>query len=301
MTRATASIWLVGFLMGCGGAAPAGGAATGGESSGESAESAQRQREDALVQSPKLLAPVKGTKAAESRFASIDFQLTLSREDGAPAGIQSASWSLDEKRSYEVVDVSGKVIRELRVTFGAREGNALLGLEPHAATSGQSFVVAAKGGKLSLAKPDGGSLSTNEEAGLSEYAWTGKPSPLLVWLDGGTVPSGEKRSGEAEHARALIGELPGVDPKKTKLEVTSKGESQGALGLDVHAIVLVESGPTILELDLTGPAQIDRKTGFVTELSLTGSVKPRGKMDTKKGLLAVSGSGKAEVRRRIEW
>ncbi len=286
----------------CGGSQPG---ATGAEATGPSGGSgsdpeALSAEENALVESSEFLAPAPGTRGAETRFATIDFELTLLR-DGSPAGMQGGRWSLDEKRSYEVDAVEGKAISGLKVAFGTREGGALLGLENHAATAGKSFVLRAKGGALEMKGAEGGEVSSEEREGLGEYDWVGKPSPLLVWLSGGKLAAGERRKGEAKHARLLIGDLPGVDPKKTTLQVTSQGEEAGALRLDVEATVVIVSGPTILSLNLTGPARIDRKTGLVTELSLSGTVKPSGTLKTKKGELDLAGKGKAEVKRKIDW
>ena len=44
--------------------------------------------------------------------------------------------------------------------------------------------------------------------------------------------------------------------------------------------------------------QVDLAKGWVSELSLEGTAKASGKLDHKKGVLDVTGKGKAEVKRR---
>ena len=134
----------------------------------------------------------------------------------------------------------------------------------------------------------------------SEYgAWVGEPSPLLSWLAGGKLAAGKKKTASPKQAEALLGALPGVDHQETKLTVESKGVTGTQLGLDVHAVLKLSSNDTHFTLDLSGPASIDTKTGFVTALDLSGSVKASGTVQhKKKGTFDVTGKGTVKLTRK---
>jgi hypothetical protein len=267
----------------------------GGEGSGEG---------DNGAAPVKVKAPKVGTKALERRFVSLDFELTLTK-DKAAGGMQAGSWSIEEERSYEVLGADDSAITKLSLAYGRREAKALLGVEETAATAAHSYVVESKGGSVSISPTKSKDIKTEEkEAVNSEYDWVGQPSPLLSWLENGEIASGKKREGGAAETRALLGAVPSSNPTTGKVKVTSKGRTKGdrpALALDVEAQVQIVSGETVFDLSLKGPARIDLETGWVADLDLSGEAKASGRLKHKKGMLDVSGTAKAVLKRSMSF
>jgi hypothetical protein len=270
-----------------------GGSAGGDESAGEAAE-------------PEVAAKIsakQGTVWLENRKVQLAFDLTLSRTS-APGGMQSGSWSVDEERSYELLEMDGGQVKKLRVTFGKRSAKPLLGVEDKFATAGKAYFITPEGGSFAAVTKAGEKAGAEEREILDEYAWVGKWPPLLGWLDGGKLAAGASREGNKKQARALLGDIPSVDHANTRLKVISKGtEDTGrkSLVLDVTADIAVVTGETRFDLALKGPARIDLATGTVAELALSGKVKPSGKIQNKKGTFDVTGKGDASLNRRITF
>jgi hypothetical protein len=219
--------------------------------------------------------------------------------------MQAGSWSIEEERSYEVLDADQSSVTKLSLAYGRREAKALLGVEETAATAAHSYTLASKGGDVEITPTKAKDVKQEERDAINgEYDWIGKPSPLLTWLDNGNLADGKKKEGGAAEARALLGVVPASDASASKVTVTSRGKSKGdrpALELEVEAEVKIVSGETTFDLSLKGPAKIDLETGWVSELALKGSAKAGGKLKHKKGMLDVSGTAKAVLERKLTF
>src|SRR5262245_45862752 len=115
-------VWLValGFAVGCGGgngAKGSGGGAKSPDGEGENADSAGGSGDNGKSgggePEAKFTAPGAGARALEERAATLEFELTLTR-DKAAGGMQAGKWSLDEQRSYEVLSSKGPAITGLK-------------------------------------------------------------------------------------------------------------------------------------------------------------------------------------------
>lgn len=249
-------------------------------------------------ESKPLVAPAPGVKSLEHRSVSLDYELVLARGDAA-GGMQAGSWSLEEERSQEVLASEGPAVTKLKVVYGRREAKPLLGVEQTAATAGHTYELERKAGELSLTRADGKDVSAAERDALeAEYAWVGGPSTLAEWLKGGSLAEGKSVEGGSAEARALLGVLSGVDYANAKVSAVSRGKKGNDLSLHVKASLRLTSGETHFDLTLEGPAVVDTTSGWVKSLALAGPVKAGGKYKHKKGLLDVSGKGKAKLDRK---
>lgn len=290
----------VAAVAGCGGGAGSGPGAQNA-SGVEGAEGAKAtDSADAKGGPTPAKAPAAGTKALEKRSASLVFDLTLKKGDHA-GGMQAGSWSLEEERSLEVIASEGSAVNQLKVVYGRREAKPLLGVEMTTATAGHTYVLESKGGNVDIRRGDGKDITGGErDALMSEYDWVGGPSPLSKWLGEGGPAAGKKLEGGPSETRALVGVLAGVDYQSSKVSVVSKGKSGDSLALDVTATLTLVGGKTRFELTLSGPAKVDLAKGWVSTLSLKGTAKASGTLDHKKGVLDVTGTGKAEISRSAE-
>lgn len=283
------------WALGCGG----GGAGAAGSGPGAKGASEAEGGEGPSA-APAAKAPAAGTKALEKRSAALTFDLVLKKGDAA-GGMQAGSWSLEEERALEVLASAGAAVEKLKVVFGKREAKPLLGVELTVATAGHTYVLESKGGNIDITRADGKEVTGAErDALMTEYDWVGGPSPLAKWLGDSGPAEGKKLEGGSAETRALVGVLAGVDYQSSKVSVVSKGKSGSTLTLDVTATLTLVGGQTRFELSLNGPAKVDLAKGWVSELSLEGTAKASGKLDHKKGVLDVTGKGKAEVKRRSE-
>ncbi len=249
---------------------------------------------------PPAKAPAAGTKSLEKRTASLVFDFTLKKGEHA-GGMQAGSWSLEEERAIEVLASEGSAVNKLKVVYGRRESKPLLGVEMTTATAGHTYVLESKGGNVDIGRGDGKDVSGGErDALMAEYDWVGGPSPLSKWLGEGGPAAGKKLEGGPSETRALVGVLAGVDYQSSKVSVVSKGKSGDTLTLDVTTTLTLVGGKTRFELTLSGPAQVDLAKGWVSTLSLKGTAKASGTLDHKKGVLDVTGTGKAEISRSAE-
>jgi len=287
-------------VLGCGGARPAG-TAPGEQSAAEPAaakggtpaDNGATQGAPARIEAA---APKKGARALETRRIAMDFELVLSK-NGSPAGLQSGSWSVEEQRTLEVVDVKGNAIKSLQVIFGQREAKPLLGIEHPSLTSGKTYVLSGDAGGASGKSAEGKSVSVGgRDALLAEYGWVGGTSPLVSEL---SRASGELKP-SASAARALIGEQPGIkaDSNQVSVRVTSV-EAQRAK-LDVTLSSRIDNGDVKFALELHGPAEVDLSTGFVTDMKLDGKVRAEGTVKHKKGPLDARGTGTATLTRKAQ-
>jgi hypothetical protein len=242
-------------------------------------------------------APKVGTRALETRRIAMDFELVLSRQ-GSPAGLQSGSWSVEEQRTLEVVEAKGDSISKLRVIFGQREAKPLLGIEHPSPTSGKAYLLSRDAGGLSVKREDGKDVSNGERAALTaEYVWVGGPNPLLTEL---TSASGKELKPSAAAARVLIGEQPGVHADANQISVRVTSLDQRAAKLDVTLLSRIDNGDVKFSLELRGPAEVDRGTGFVTNMKLDGKVRAEGTVKHKKGPLDARGTGTANLSRKAQ-
>jgi hypothetical protein len=246
----------------------------------------------------KIEAPAEGTSALESRSIEMQFDLTLLK-DGSPAGMQSGNWSIYEERTLKVASAKDDAIGKLELSFGRREAKALLGVEKPSVTAGKSYVVEAGSVKAAGGKDAPGAEKTAVEA---EYGWVGSPSPLLTLLS--SMKAGASSEAPADARRALIGELPGIDHERTKLDVKLVqigGDARKTAKLDVKLESELDNGDMDFTLTLAGPAEVDVATGWVKSLELSGAVKAKGNVKHKNKPMEARGKGTAKISRKAEF
>ncbi len=264
--------------------------------SGAAAESVPGAKHE----TPAPKAPAVGTTGHETRSISIEFKLTLMRGNAA-AGVKSGSWSMKEDRSLEVLETGKTAVTKLSVTYGKRESKKLLGKLVDSVTSGKAYVVAS-GGKVTT---DDGSVAASGEskAVARDYPGVGEPSTLARIVAGATK-EGEKLTSSRAAARALLGEIEGVDHTNTSLELTYRGTGGGGrptAKVDVKARLRLVIGKTVFDIELSGPARIDKKTGWVTGLELDGQIQASGQLEHTLGPLDVRGKGSAKLERHTKF
>jgi hypothetical protein len=295
------------LTAGCGAASGPGAGSPGsnGEDSSGGSDSLASDGERGSAASIEARAPAAKTRALESRSIVMDFELTLLRGE-SPAGIQSGSWSLEDERSVEVVASKGDAIEKLAITYGRREEKPLLGIERTAATAGKSYVVDAASAEATVSRSDGSKPSAEERAAvLADYGWVGRPAPLLALLAGARLEPGTTLDASPDARRAIIGEISGIDPERTRLELRFVGlrELDGgrkSAALEASGVAILESGDMSFELSLAGPLLVDIASGFLRQGTLEGSVKASGTVKHKKGPLAAQGKGKVRLVRKAQ-
>lgn len=235
--------------------------------------------------------------ALEKRAFQMTFDLQLMR-DGAPAGVQSGSWSISEERTLSARAVSGDAITKLEIIFGRRDAKPLLGLETPSLTENKTYLVTGSGGTPAVARGDKPVPDGERDAVLFEYGWVGTPSPLVAMLRG--AKAGAALHPPVEARRALLGDVPGIDENEMDVQAVFKGtrgDGRPDAELAVTAKGPLKSGDMTFDLDLSGPALVDLATGWVTQLTLSGKVKAKGKVKVKKKKLDASGHGKMSITR----
>jgi hypothetical protein len=274
--------------------APASGATSAGASSGGNSSAPAAPTPG----SASLPAPVKMTRAIETRFIGMSFDLQLT-DKGASAGVQSGSWSIKEERTMIALGVQADSIAKLEVTYGRREAKPLLGIEERSVTQGKSYILMPGDASPDIKTAQGASVSDAEQNALDfEYGYVGGPSPLRLLVASGK-PRSTLQPGVAAR-RALIGDAPGIDESQAQVTATFKGIATTArkvAQLDCTVKAELTSGDMTFDLDLKGPAEIDLATGWVASLDLEGTVHAHGKEKIKKQMLDAAGHGTAKITR----
>ncbi len=271
-------------------AAPSGGDSSGSEASSGAASGGGT----AASAGPR---PTTTAQALEKRAFKMQFDLELMR-DGAPAGMQSGSWSISEERTLAARAVSGDAITKLELIFGRRDAAPLLGLEQPSVTENKTFLVEGSGATPSVTRAGKPAPDAERDAVLYEYGWVGAASPLVVMLRG--AKPGAVLHPPVEARKALLGDVPGIDEQAMDVQVVYK-RTRSAGRPDAELAVTAKgplvSGDMTFNLDLSGPATLDLATGWVTQLTLSGKVKAKGKVKHKKGKLDASGHGSMSITR----
>ena len=229
----------------------------------------------------------------------MDFALNLKKGD-SPRGMQSGSWSVVEKRSYEVLGAQDGKVNKLRIRFGDRDARPLLGVKEKLGIVGNTYVLESKGSALKSRRGDKGAEATQpgEREVLGEYAWVGRHPVLMKLIDDGNLASGETRKASPNQALALLGQLPSVEHGKTRVKITSRGVEEGARRLfngDLEATVVVQSNTTRFALELKGPVTIDLTTGVVASLETQGRDSSRRHPKAQEGRLRRQRQGRCEA------
>jgi hypothetical protein len=278
-------------LSGCG----AGGAPTSEtpSSAGDESSSAADGTGQGAGARGAAAAPKSGVEIREKRRIELDYELVLSK-DGQPGGLQSGSWSVDDERLIKLVEVKGETVTKLSVTYGRQEAKPLFGVELGAPTTGKAYVVTRGDSGATVARDDGqGATEVEKQAVARDYGWVGAPQPVLAELARASPGSELQLTGSA--ANALVA-LPGggLEASALKTKLVEGGDAKD-FTLDVSISVKLASGDIRFEMELSGPAVVDRATGWVKELRLEGKLKADGKVKHKKRDFDARGSGKAKL------
>ncbi len=298
------SLGVLACILGCAGAQTS--APTSPESEPESsagpasvespAESSTETDADSSSPGIKVGAALHGKRSVKLSFA-----LNLSQK-GKSAGVQIGDWSLDEERSLTVKAAQGDKISELVVLYGLWEAKPLLGLSSTVPTQGKTYRIKSSGGQTSVLSESGESVTSEEQRAVeADYAWVGATTPLREALLATDLKPGADLSTNSDIARAILGELPGVDASSTSVQAKLRSVSSGPTpkaNLTVDAKLQLRSDKTLFELTVTGPVTVDVNTGWVETAQLSGTAKATGELVHKKrGPLEVEGSGKIEIGR----
>jgi hypothetical protein len=228
--------------------------------------------------------------------ASNHIAMTVTAE---PAGGKAKTSTVDSneknKRTEEVVAVSGDAVTKVRVTYQELDerdkGSPLIG---------KTITVEFKDGKLAITDDKEKALGKKEADLVSkEYRALGKAEPIYL-----AMPTRPLSPGEAVHELdKAVEEDMRQGSMEEGLEVSDVGvtfkEKQGDAGLfDVKMTLLVTKldDPMKLKMDLTGVMKIRIADSFVTSVDLSGpmaiSLNPKAKgADTMK----VDGKGTVEI------
>jgi hypothetical protein len=246
-------------------------------------------------------APPQHARSFEDRFIRVDYDLML-EQNGDAAGTTDGTWSSDEQRHVTVLATDGDVISKLKVSYDDRQDGPLLGVSDPSPTDGHTYLVSQRGSDLSIRRADGGHVSTAErEIVAREYGDVGKPQPLLVLLAG--RHPGDQLELNAQDVRALLGAPPDMDVDGASVSARFVGvrdDERRVAELNVTVHGRLSNGHTMFDLDASGLARVDLKTGWLWSLHLRGKVKARGKLEHGEQWYNVSGKGKIEITRSAQ-
>lgn len=243
-------------------------------------------------------APPLRTRAFEDRFIRVDYDLMLLR-DGDAAGTSDGTWSSDEQRRVTVLATHGDTVSNLKVSYADREDGPLLGVFDSSPTDGHTYFISRQPSGLSIRRADGSLLSPAErQVVATEYGDVGEPQPLLVLLAGHRP--GEQLVLSARAARALLGAPPDMEVDGASVHARLVGFRNSTRQFAVLAVTMhgqLSNGHTVFDLDVSGPARVDLRTGWLRSLHLKGRVKARGEFEHEQLWYNVSGTGTIVITR----
>jgi len=250
---------------------------------------------------PVLPLPRAGVKDAEHRSLSAEVSITFETVDGSTGGISEKGFSLAEDRHVMVEAVGKTAVTKISILYGKRETKGLEGWSP-LPTQNNGYSVEGQGGTPEVLQ-NGKNPAGEDEAKvvLAEYGYVGGPHPLLLAIE--RSKGGEAQQLDAAGQAALLGHNPEITLEKVEVSYGSAGEVGGRSSLSIEVAVQgsLPDGPLRYEFDLTGNAQVDATTGWVTELALAGQLVPTGKVTMKGRELKASGKGKIEMKRTASF
>ncbi len=250
---------------------------------------------------PTLPLPKAGVKDSEHRSMSAEVSLTFETTDGSTGGISEKGFSLAEDRHVMVEAVGETAVTKISILYGKREAKGLEGWSP-LPTQNNGYTVTGQGGTPEVLQNGKNPVGEEESTVvLAEYGYVGGPHPLLLAIE--RSKDGEAQALDAAGQIALLGYNPEITVDKAEVSFGSAGEVGGRSSLSVEVVVegSLPDGPLRYAFDLTGTAQVDATTGWVTELALAGQLVPTGKMTMKGRELKASGKGKIEMKRTASF
>jgi hypothetical protein len=305
-------IVVLGILGGCGGSAnPA--ASPGSANASEPGTGTSRTAAETPVTSTESAAPAAsnaktaditaGLQTLETRSASLDFDLNLSKK-GQGLGIQHGQWSFSEERTLRVKKAKDNKILDLEVVYGKWEAKPLLGLTYEVPTDGKTYQVSFVD-KLNIMRGSEKASPAEDKAVNSEYGWVGNPSSLRKALLDAKMAPETHLTASAQISAALLGAIPGVDIGHAGIMATIKSvkaQPRQTATLEVAGSFSIKSKKTTFDIELSGPADVDVATGWVQSMDLKGTATITGQTDVpKKGAMDVEGKGKVTISRHSEF
>jgi hypothetical protein len=225
---------------------------------------------------------------------------------GEGKGVNSGTWSFAEERTMRVKSAQKDAITEMQVVYGKWEAKPLLGLTYQVPTDGKTYLLAAKGGELTLTRGANEKVSSEEQRAIkAEYGWVGARNPLRQALLDIKLEAGAELPKSKEVSRLLLGAIPGADGDAVEATATLEkieGGSRKKAVLKVNAKLRIVSNKTVFDLDLNGTANVDVVTGWVLAAELAGTANASGSLKhPKQGEMEVSGKSKVTLSRSSEF
>lgn len=215
--------------------------------------------------------PPVGAKWSEEQTQIMDLTVTAK---GQTVPLQRESV---EKKQVEVLAVSADAVTKAKVTYDVTDKQTVGGKSqampaPH---SGKTYILDATGGKITITV-DGGAAPGKDDLEV--------------------VTKAEKRFGQADRMALLVkdrefkkGEAVDFPPDQIKdlmgddelvveaLRLTYSANAGDNPVFDMAMKAKANQPDAVIEMDLTGKATIDRKTGEAIEMTLEGPIKMTGK------------------------
>jgi hypothetical protein len=227
--------------------------------------------------------PAVGAKWSEEQAQAMD--LTVTAQGGKTVQLRRESV---EKKQIEVLAVSAEAVTKAKITYEVTDKQQVGGKEqampvPH---SGKTYVLDATGGKLAITA-DGGAAPGKEELELITKAEKrfGKADRMSVLLKDREFKKGETVDFPADQIADLMGD------DEMVVEVLKLTYSANAGDHPVFDMVMkakVTQPDSVIEMDLTGKATIDKASGEALEMTLEGPMKLTGK-NTATGTMKMTG------------
>lgn len=296
------------YLAGCSGRSTGPGAdapSHDAEDANSTAETAQAGSGDSDGEASGRALPPVGTQNLDIRAFSMEFGLTLLKDDNVAAGVQTGNWSFEEERTHRVKALGKRGIQELEVVYGKWEAKPLLGLQYEVPTDGKTYAVQATEDEPSVKRSGQEPMTSEElEAVIAEYGYVGDLPPTLQALEATGHEQGAELPADVALTDALLGAIPGVTHRNTKMTARFVGFDESGrktAKLTLSLTTTLQSGETAFEMTLKGPASVDYLTGWVSGLDLEGEITPSGKVKAAGKMLNVRGKGTVKYVRSADF
>ena len=215
--------------------------------------------------------PGVGAKWSEEQAQTMDLTVTA---QGKTVALKRESV---EKKQVEVLAVSAEAVTKAKITYEVTDKQIVGGKEKAmpVAHSGKTYILDATGGKLAITA-DGGAAPTKEELEVITKAEKrfGKADRMSVLLKDREFKKGETVDFPADQIADLMGD------DEMVVEVLKLTYSANAGDNPVFDMVMkakVTQPDSVIEMDLTGKATVDLKSGEALDMTLEGPIKMTGK------------------------
>jgi hypothetical protein len=215
--------------------------------------------------------PAVGAKWSETKTQSMDMAIEV---DGQKGQLKREGV---ETKQIEVLAVDAEKVTKAKITYEVSDTQTMGGKPkakpvPH---NGKTYILDATGKDLAITL-DGGAAPSAEELAAIKKAESrfGKSDRMAILVKDREFKKNEPVEFPADQIADLMGD---EETKVTALKLTYVATSGANPVFEMAMTAVGEQPDTKIEMQLTGKATIDAKTGEAIEMTLEGPIKMTGK------------------------